>query len=191
MAEKLVKNMTKFERLTHNRIQRGFSLIEVLVALVILVIGLIGIFNLHIVAKRGSFESFQQTQASYYANDIINRMKLNRTQLDSYDGDYVGSQTAITPVSPACEGGTLCTPAQLVAWDLYEWRSAFSGEYEIVGTQNVGGLDTPTACIKVNGNSVSVTMTWRGISETSDNIGSIECGTSSKRRRVFTIQTVI
>ncbi|MGL5669026.1 MAG: type IV pilus modification PilV family protein, partial [Shewanella sp.] len=32
MAEKLVKNMTKFERLTHNRIQRGFSLIEVLVA---------------------------------------------------------------------------------------------------------------------------------------------------------------
>ena len=85
MAEKLVKNMAKFERLTQKDFQRGFSLIEVLVALVILVIGLIGIFNLHIVAKRGSFESFQQTQASYYANDIINRMKLNRTQLGNYD----------------------------------------------------------------------------------------------------------
>jgi len=92
MAEKLVKNMTKFERLTHNRIQRGFSLIEVLVALVILVIGLIGIFNLHIVAKRGSFESFQQTQASYYANDIINRMKLNRTQLASYAENTLAPQ---------------------------------------------------------------------------------------------------
>ncbi|WP_428613604.1 type IV pilus modification PilV family protein, partial [Shewanella sp.] len=46
---------------------KGFSLIEVMVSLVILVIGLIGIFNLHVVSKRGSFESFQQTQASYYA----------------------------------------------------------------------------------------------------------------------------
>lgn len=90
--------MTKFERLTHNRIQRGFSLIEVLVALVILVIGLIGIFNLHIVAKRGSFESFQQTQASYYANDIINRMKLNRTQLDSYAGEYTGAPSSVAKV---------------------------------------------------------------------------------------------
>lgn len=183
--------MTEFEHLTQKKFQRGFSLIEVLVALVILIIGLIGIFNLHIVAKRSSFESFQQTQASYYANDIINRMKLNRTQLASYAGDYIGAKTTITPASPACEGGTLCSPAQLVAWDLYEWRSAFSGEDEVVGTQNVGGLDTPTACIKVNGNSVSVTMTWRGISETSDGIGSIECGTSNNRRRVFTIQTVI
>ena len=169
---------------------KGFSLIEVMVALVIMVIGLIGIFNLHIVAKRSSFESFQQTQASYYANDIINRMKLNRTLLGSYTGDYPAFTVASTPPSPSCADAN-CSPSQLVAWDLYEWRSAFSGEAEVVGAQNVGGLDTATACIKVNGNSVSVTMTWRGISETSDGIGSIACGTSSERRRAFTILTVI
>lgn len=91
--------MTRIERFEQSHFQQGFSLIEVLVALVILVIGLIGIFNLHIIAKRGSFESFQQTQASYYASDIINRMKLNPTQLASYHGDYAGAKTAITPVS--------------------------------------------------------------------------------------------
>ncbi|WP_293632446.1 type IV pilus modification protein PilV [Shewanella sp. CG12_big_fil_rev_8_21_14_0_65_47_15] len=188
--------MTKFECLTQKKFQRGFSLIEVLVALVILVIGLIGIFNLHIVAKRSSFESFQQTQASYYANDIINRMKLNRTQLASYNGDYTGSQTAITPVSPACEGGTLCTPTQLVAWDLYEWRSAFSGEDEIVGTQNVGGLDTPSACIQVTDNDVLVVIAWRGIRKTAIDSSKIvdtspKCGANKENRRIFSIKTVI
>lgn len=189
--------MTKFERLTHNRIQRGFSLIEVLVALVILVIGLIGIFNLHIVAKRGSFQSFQQTQASYYANDIINRMKLNRTQLASYKGNYSGSKIAIPPASPACEGATLCTPTQLVAWDLYEWRSAFSGEDEIiVGTQNVGGLDTPSACIQVTGNDVLVVIAWRGIRKTAIDSSKIvdtspKCGADKENRRIFSIKTVI
>ena len=158
--------MAKIERLTQREFQRGFSLIEVLVALVILVIGLIGIFNLHIVAKRGSFESFQQTQASYYANDIINRMKLNRTQLTSYKGHYSGSKSAITPASPSCDGGTLCSPTQLVAWDLYEWRSTFSGEDEIVGTQNVGGLDSPSGCIQITNNDVLVVIVWRGIRKT-------------------------
>ncbi|MGI2133814.1 type IV pilus modification protein PilV [Shewanella baltica] len=196
MAEKLVKNMAKLERLTQKDFQRGFSLIEVLVALVILVIGLIGIFNLHIVAKRGSFESFQQTQASYYANDIINRMKLNRTQLASYNGNYSGSKEAITPASPACKGVTLCTPTQLVAWDLYEWRSAFSGEDEIVGTQNVGGLDSTTGCIQVTNNDVLVVIVWRGIRKTSIDTLAIEdvsdtCGADTENRRIFSIKTVI
>ncbi|MGI2210302.1 type IV pilus modification protein PilV [Shewanella baltica] len=196
MAEKLVKNMTKFERLTQKDFQRGFSLIEVLVALVILVIGLIGIFNLHIVAKRGSFESFQQTQASYYANDIINRMKLNRTQLASYKGNYSGSKEAITPASPACDGGTLCSPTQLVAWDLYEWRSAFSGEDEIVGTQNVGGLDSPSGCIQITNNDVLVVIVWRGIRKTAIDSSKVvdtsaKCGADKENRRIFSIKTVI
>lgn len=83
---------------------KGFSLIEVMVALIILVIGLIGIFNLHIVSKRGSFESFQQTQASYYANDIINRMKLNPTQIANYAGTYSGTPSS---VSKQCQGASI------------------------------------------------------------------------------------
>ncbi|MGR6501320.1 type IV pilus modification protein PilV [Shewanella sp. Koi 1] len=182
--------MTKFERLTHNRIQRGFSLIEVLVALVILVIGLIGIFNLHIVAKRGSFESFQQTQASYYANDVINRMKLNATQLGTYAGTYTGTLAA---PSLSCIGGNLCSPAQTALWDKYEWEQALFGAFEIVGSQKVGGLESPVGCININSNTVTVIITWRGIRETSDGIGALSCGstTPDKRRRVFSVKTVI
>jgi len=173
---------------------KGFSLIEVMVSLVILVIGLIGIFNLHIVAKRGSFESFQQTQASYYANDIINRMKLNPSQLLTYGGSVgVGKKYTGTPSipTPECIDGAICSQAQMAAWDLYEWRAAFTGEAEVVNSKNVGGLDTPTACISVNGNTVTVVMSWRGIRSTSDSKAFEGCGDTSDRRRVYSIQTVI
>lgn len=171
---------------TQKIFQRGFSLIEVLVALVILVIGLIGIFNLHIVAKRGSFESFQQTQASYYANDMINRIKLNRTEMSKYHDTY--SSVTSSP-SPICQGANLCTPSQLVLADKYEWKQAIFGETEKVAGKAVGGLDTPTGCVTVVGNVVTVTLAWKGISSTSDAGG--DCGTASTRRRVYSIQTVI
>lgn len=174
--------------------RNGFSLIEVMVSLVILVIGLIGIFNLHIISKQGSFESFQQTQASYYANDIINRMKLNPSQLTSYGtSSGVGSKYSGIPSipSPACKGTAICSPAQMAAWDLYEWRASFIGEAEIVNTQNVGGLDVPTACILIIGNNVTVVMSWKGIRSTSDSEQYDGCGDTSDRRRVYSIQTVI
>ncbi|QYK13988.1 type IV pilus modification protein PilV [Shewanella rhizosphaerae] len=167
---------------------KGFSLIEVMVSLVILVIGLIGIFNLHVVSKRGSFESFQQTQASYYANDIINRMKLNPSQLATYAGTYSGTPSS---VSKQCQGAAICSSSEMAAWDLYEWQTLFNGTSEKVGTQSVGGLDTPTACIVINGNNVSVTMAWKGIRETKIASATSDCGSSTANRRLYSVQTVI
>ncbi|MCG9720106.1 type IV pilus modification protein PilV [Shewanella sp. Isolate7] len=167
---------------------KGFSLIEVMVSLVILVIGLIGIFNLHVVSKRGSFESFQQTQASYYANDIINRMRLNPTQLANYAGTFSGTPSS---VSKQCQGTALCSSSEMAAWDLYEWQILFNGTAEQVGSQNVGGLDTPTACVVVSGNNVTVSVAWKGIRETSIESTSSSCGSSTTNRRLFTVQTVI
>ncbi|WP_076542954.1 type IV pilus modification protein PilV [Shewanella sp. UCD-KL21] len=167
--------------------RNGFSLIEVMVSLVILTVGLIGIFNLHIISKRGSFESFQQTQASYYANDMINRMKLNPSQLANYAGTYSGTPTE---PSPNCTTAT-CNSGEMLAWDLYEWRASFNGADEVVGTQNVGGLDTATACVIVNNNTVNVIMSWKGIRETSDAGNNEDCGTANDRRRLYSVETVI
>jgi len=186
--------MAKFDMLTQGKCKQGFSLIEVLVALVILVIGLIGIFNLHIVAKRASFESYQQTQASYYANDIINRMKLNRSQLANYDN---GSPYSGIPVKPKlCYAGALCTPTELVTADLYEWQAAFSGLQEVIDTKLVGGLDSSTACLRVTDNEVLVVIVWRGISKTSIDTAAVEdvsgkCAKDTENRRVFSLKTVI
>ncbi|MBO2642266.1 type IV pilus modification protein PilV [Shewanella algae] len=176
--------------------REGFSLIEVMVALVILVIGLIGIFNLHIVAKRASFESFQQTQAAYFANDILNRMKLNNTVLNNYDdgSPYSGGGSAPAKSCDVALGATVtCTAAETLAWNLYQWQELFTGAAEAVGSQNVGGLDSATACLNVNGSNVTIVMAWRGIQETAGTAyETTDCGSSlGKRRRVFILKTVI
>ena len=177
--------------------RNGFSLIEVMVSLVILVIGLIGIFNLHLVAKKGSFESFQQTQASYYANDIVNRMRLNSSQLDDYAGTYTGTSVAAGKVCDVSVGGNaLCTKIEMENWDLYQWERSFYGENEQSGGKNLGGLDSPVACIDIDGATVTVVMTWKGIRSSSDGASTHSdfvksCGTSSDRRRVLVLNTAI
>ena len=168
--------------------QRGLSLIELMVSLVILVVGLVGIFNLHLISKRGSFEAFQQTQAAYLANDIVNRMKLNRSELSSYAGTYSGVRTAVK----SCETN-ICTTSETLSWDQYQWDQPLIGTSERVGSQNVGGLDSAIACITENAGAVSVTITWRGIRELSSSAkASSDCGHSlGKRRRVFALNTMI
>ncbi len=185
-----------------NNEAKGFSLVEVLVSLVILVVGGIGIFNLHLVAKRGSFESLQQTQASFYAYDIISRMKLNRNQLADYEGTYVGDLDGPKSCDVALNvgggnGGVICTNLQTQAWDLYQWEQLMNGADETKGTRSIGGLDTPTACIDISDTGgVLVVITWRGIRVVSDGAGSAEdfvknCGIADKRRRTYSVNTVI
>ncbi|MCL1068267.1 type IV pilus modification protein PilV [Shewanella olleyana] len=178
--------------------RNGFSLIEVMVSLVILTVGLIGIFNLHIVAKRGSFESFQQTQASYYANDIINRMRLNPSVLDSYGSaagiTYTGA--SLSAPSKACSGAAICTPAELQLWDVYEWQSSFMGEAEKDDGDNVGGLPSGIGCIYVEPTKVVVVMSWTGIRKSSNNEDGYSdyvkgCGTKNNKKRIFEIETAI
>ncbi|QVK22639.1 type IV pilus modification protein PilV [Shewanella dokdonensis] len=173
----------------------GLSLIEVMVALVILVIGLIGIFNLHIVAKRASFESFEQTQAAYLASDILNRMKLNRTVLDSYVGEYgvLGGESAPT----SCDGaGAACSPAEMALWDIYQWRWLFSGGAEINSAgANVGGLDSTTACITVDdvNDIISIAIAWKGIQGTAGTTNTASnCGAAiGAKRRLYVLSTVV
>jgi type IV pilus assembly protein PilV len=179
--------------------RNGFSLIEVMVSLVILVIGLIGIFNLHILAKQGSFESFQQTQASYFANDIINRMRINNGQLATYAGTYTGTTiTSATSCDVAVGGNANCTNIETRNWDLYQWERAFLGENEqSPDNKNVGGLDSPTACIDIDAsNNVTVVITWKGVRASTDGTADKsafikECGSSSDRRRALVVNTAI
>ncbi len=188
-----------------NGSEKGLSLIEVLVSLVILVIGLIGVFNLHIISKQGSFESYQQTQASYLAHDIINRMKVNNTILDAYSGTYDGSLSA--PGKICRDPAALCDANELKDYDLYFWEQALIGNNELKGTHGLGGLDTPQACVSVTDEGapfdgrqlkhVEVVIRWKGIRKLTtgnDDSGSPqtpECGSDDHRRKLTVSNKIV
>jgi type IV pilus assembly protein PilV len=74
--------------------QRGFSLIEVLVAMLILAIGLLGLAALQTQGVRFNHDAYVRTSATVLAYDIVDKMRLNR-------GNQAGYVTANFPVRNA------------------------------------------------------------------------------------------
>ncbi len=65
--------------------QSGFSLLETLVTLVILSIGLMGLAFLQAQGMQLSSGAYSRTQASYLANEIIDRIRLNPGNVAGYE----------------------------------------------------------------------------------------------------------
>lgn len=59
--------------------QRGATLIEVLIAVLILAIGLLGVAGLQITSIQSNHSAYYRTQATVLAEDLADRMRANRT----------------------------------------------------------------------------------------------------------------
>ncbi len=107
------------------RHRSGFSLLEVLVALVIFAIGLLGIATLLLVAHKTNSSNYIKQQAVQSAYNILDRMHANRqTALTgSYNvNNLVTSGTPSIPntPSPDCSSAS-CTTTQLATYDTWYW----------------------------------------------------------------------
>ena len=74
--------------------QRGISLIEVLVAMVVLAVGLLGLLAMQTRGVQLNQAAYFQSQAMFMAHDIVERMRANNTVLDSYEADLVAPNDA-------------------------------------------------------------------------------------------------
>jgi type IV pilus assembly protein PilV len=109
--------------LIKRKTQRGTTLIETLVALVVLSVGLLGIAALQMTSLRNNRGAHLRSQAQVLAYDITDRMRANRTE--ALANAYVIA-IAATPAG-----------AGLVLTDLQEWKNTLaatlpSGDGEIV-----------------------------------------------------------
>lgn len=104
--------------------QAGFTLMEVLIALLILSIGLLGLASLQTNGLRSNQMASMRTISTQLANDIADRMRANPTGVDAQN--YVIATIDADPVIPAVEAceGTTCTSAQMATYDLAQWRGA-------------------------------------------------------------------
>lgn len=100
-----------------NRGQRGFTLLEVLVALVVLSIGLLGLSGLQTSSLRNNHSAFLRSQATLLSTDIVDRMRANRAAAAA--GDYdIGY--AASPTSTTCVAG--CSALDVAKVDVRQWR---------------------------------------------------------------------
>lgn len=118
------------------RLQRGFTLIEVMVALLIFSLGLMGMAGLMVLSVKTNQSAYLRTQASFLAQSMADRMRVNRSQIAA----YVGTYNSGTAGSDPCASGAACPPAQMVLRDRAVWSQ-----------QMITFLPNPTATIACNG----------------------------------------
>jgi len=150
------------------RAATGFTLLEVMIALLLVVIGLLGLLTLQAKAQRAELESYERTQAVVLIQDMVDRMNANRR--DAFSQAYVTA----TPVGG---GGPLtdCTGMTRAAFDLCEWGNLLIGVAETSaggtcsngsGTGCVGAMLAARGCI-----------TYDPATELADSFGAVQAGT--------------
>lgn len=96
----------------------GFSLVEVLVALVVLSVGMLGIAALYVESLRSTRTALIRSQAVILAADMGERIRANRDAGAAYTKAVDSEGT----FNGACnQGGAGCTPAQMAAHDIAIW----------------------------------------------------------------------
>lgn len=108
--------MTPLNHITTTPQQAGFTLLEVLIALLVLSIGLLGLAALQTTGLRSNQMASMRTTATHLAYDVTDRMRANPTQVA--DGEYVITDTQ-------APGDTSATGQALT--DLTEWHDDVTG----------------------------------------------------------------
>ena len=91
----------------------GFTLVEVLIALIILSVGMLGIAGLYVHSMQAGRTSLFRHHAVTLAGDVADRIRANPRAAASYG--LAGAD------SNCVAGGIDCTPAQMAANDIYLW----------------------------------------------------------------------
>lgn len=105
-----------------NAATRGFTLVEVLVALLVLSVGLLGLAILLVEGLHSSRSALEHTQAVNLAADMAERMRANRVAGWAYD---TAEGTPDPRLDAACEDAVgPCDPRALAGHDLRRWLDA-------------------------------------------------------------------
>lgn len=95
------------------RKQRGFSLVEVLIALIVMSIGMLGIAGLYVQSMQAGRTSMFRHHAVTLAGDVADRIRANPRAGAAYLADGANNNCV--------SGGVDCSPADMAANDIDLW----------------------------------------------------------------------
>ena len=141
-------------RAINYRKNKGFNMLEMLTALLILSIGLLGVAILQARGQQFNYVAYIRTQSVFLAYDIMDRMRLNQTV--AKNGGYEVDCANVSENMKNCNVGT-CSPSELATFDTVQWCGLISttlpeGQATIARSRDVDGD---------NKNDYIITLQWR------------------------------
>lgn len=147
--------------------QKGIGLIEVLVSLLILAVAVLGFVALQIRALEATSEGVNKVQAINLARDISEKIRTNRSALNTYVSSFQGSLEARSSFTVNCYS-TFCTSAQKADFDVAQATLTAQGQGMSINMMTCAGIENGRSCIYV---------AWGDTSPTNAN-GENDCTTS-------------
>ena len=137
-------------RRNHRHGTAGFTLLEVMVALIVLSIGVLGVAKLVLSAVKANDSAFVRGQAMSLTYAILDSMRANRQT--AINGGYATDFGVAAPNPGPCEGVTTCAAATLAQYDLYRWKQRLltavpSGDGKVV-TATANGMVLATITVR-------------------------------------------
>jgi type IV pilus assembly protein PilV len=138
----------------------GFTLIEVLVALVVLSVGLLGMAKMVMVSAHSNDSAYLRSQATALAYAILENMRANRDQaiLHAYD-----TPLGVMPADPGPCFAAPCAAATLAQFDVFRWKQRLDSAVTVAGVP-VGALPSGTGSVVVLDTTIPktaiVTVQW-------------------------------
>ncbi len=147
-----------------SRQENGFTLLEVLVALLVLSVGLLGLAALQTIGMQVNTQSLERTQATQLAYEIIDRVRAN--SVGRANGNYDNLAMGATVTANDCVAAP-CTPAELADYDKKQWLDAITarlaeGRGAICKgtlTVNMGTWPVTSSCT-ASGSIYRITIVW-------------------------------
>ncbi|MEZ5472563.1 MAG: type IV pilus modification protein PilV [Marinicella sp.] len=100
---------------------KGFTLLEVLVAVLVFSFGLLGIAGMMTVSVRNNHNGYLRSQANFLAENMMDRMRANPTALwnSEYNGVAINGTNDCTLASP-------CDFVRLAIYDTQSWARSLA-----------------------------------------------------------------
>lgn len=139
--------------INHIHLQRGITLLESLVAIVVMALGLLGILGVQMRTLADTQTGVRRAQAIRLIEDLSERIQANPNSLGNLDS-YV-SNWGDAPEATCGTNG--CDAAQLSAYDIYQWKQTVKSLP--LGTASVflSSVDT----VAGNRRQLGVMIGWR------------------------------
>jgi len=136
----------------HLHRQHGFTLLELLIALLVLSIGLLGLAALQTVGLRSNQMASMRTVATQMTYDMTDRMRANPDGMTTANQYYVlGTGDATPSIATDCDAEA-CTTEELADFDLNQWRTRISNL--------PGGLSKVTQATTAGVTTHTITVHW-------------------------------
>lgn len=143
--------------------QHGFSLIEILVAVLVVSIGLVGLAGMQLVGLKGNQQSFSKNQAAHHTQALLERMRANPVGV--IDGDYNVNSTSLNcaagQINNCTAASSICSSKEIASFDIYQ---AFCGNPNSSSGGIKGDLSRSGLVVSCPGScddGVNIAISWQ------------------------------